>query len=269
MKSAGHYPLFVSAHLLLVAFAGEVDGAASDPLPEASSVLARLEQRSDEVARTGRAAGYVYKKRTQAEELDNSGKAVKATEKIYEVVPIDGVPFSRLVRIQDRDLTEEESKQQARKEAEFRRKLAEKGARARREDELLNVGLIARYDFKMERRDKVENRSVLVLSFRPKPKHAPEETVKDRVLNRLSGTLWVDEEEAEVVRVEVGLTEDLWLGWFGMVGSLKRCDFKIQRQRLPDGVWVNKEQTLELAGRKVFTPLRGRTLEEFYDFRKT
>jgi len=87
-------------------------------------------------------------------------------------------------------------------------------------------------------------------------------------LNRLSGTLWVDEEEAEVLRVEVGLTEDLWLGWFGMVGSLKRFDFKLQRQRLPDGVWVNQDTTLELSGRKVFTSLRHRTLEEFYDFRK-
>jgi hypothetical protein len=92
--------------------------------------------------------------------------------------------------------------------------------------------------------------------------------MEDKVLNRLAGQVWVDEAEAEVLQVRVGLTEDLSLGLFGMIGSIKRCDVNIERQRLPDNVWVKKSFAVLLAGRKVFSPMGYRTVEEFYNFRK-
>src|SRR6185437_1121096 len=126
--------------------------------------------------------------------------------------------------------------------------------------------LIGRYDFKVEKRETLDTRPALVLSFQPKPGHGGEKSVEDKVLNRLAGRVWVDEAEAEVARVQVGLTEDLSLGWFGMMGSMKQCDVKIERQRLPDGDWVAKIFEISLAGRKVFAPMRSRSLEESYHF---
>jgi hypothetical protein len=226
-------------------------------------------QRAEEVARANEAKKYSYEKRSHTEELDGAGKIAKTTDKLYAVVPIEGVPFSRLIKIQNRDLTEEEIQQQNRKEEEFRQRArSHHGKRKfKGEEDMLNPSLIEHYDFKTERRDCVDNRSVLVLSFRPKQAQA-EKSVEDKVLNRLAGKLWVDEKEAEVIRVEVGLTEDLSLGLFGMVGSLKRFDFTMERQRLSDGVWVDKDQTAELSGRKVFTPMHFRSQEEFYNFKK-
>src|SRR5262245_49335449 len=81
---------------------------AEEKLPDASTVIQRVLQRADESARAAEESKYSYQKRTVSEELDDTGKPLKTTQKIYQVTPIEGVPFSRLIRMQNRDLTEEE-----------------------------------------------------------------------------------------------------------------------------------------------------------------
>src|SRR5262245_15216656 len=133
-----------------------VDGG----LPDASAVMNRVVQRAEEMARTGVARKYGYEKRSVTEEFDASGKTTKSTEEIYEVVPIGGISFSRLVKIQNRDLTEQEIKAQNRKEEEFRRKVAGMNSEqlAEEKDDSLDMHLIERYDFKVEGRDSFRNR---------------------------------------------------------------------------------------------------------------
>ena len=65
-----------------------------------------------------------------------------------------------------------------------------------------------------------------------------------------------------------GSPEGISLGWFGMVGSLKQCDFSLENQRVADGVWLKAKQTILIAGRKVVSALRYRSTEEEYGFRK-
>jgi hypothetical protein len=241
-----------------------------EKLPDASSLIQRVLQRANETEGASKEAKYMYEKRSLAEELDDAGKAIKTTEKVYQVTPIEGVPFSRLIKIQNRDLTEEEREAQDRREERFRQRIAEKRlqAKSKHDDEALTSDLIERYDFKVLRRDHVNNRAVLVMSFRPKNPHPPEKTIQDKVLNRLAGQVWVDEAEAEVLQVRVNLTEDLSLGLFGMIGAIKRCDVKIERQRLPDNVWVKKSFAVSLGGRKIFSAMGYRSVEEFYNFKK-
>jgi hypothetical protein len=132
----------------------------------------------------------------------------------------------------------------------------------------LEASLVDRYNFQAEKRERIDDRPVVVLSFRPKKAALPEKGMADRVFNRLAGRVWIDETEAEVVQVEVGLTDELSLGWLGMVGSLKQCDITIAKQRLPENIWVNKSFAVSLRGRKVLSSMRLRTTETFYNFRK-
>jgi hypothetical protein len=247
-------------------------GAASveERLPEASTVMQKVLERAEDVARSGEAGKYCYEKRSVKEELDAAGKATKTNEEMYEVVPIGGMPFSRLVKVQNRELTPEEIEAQDRKEREFRQKLAgrEPSRLARKHAIKLSQDLVQRYEFNVERRESFENRPMLVLSFHPKANHGAEKSVEDKLLDRLAGTLWVDEKEAEVAQLHVSPEEALGIGWLGMIATIRQFDLTIERQRLPDGVWVNKEQTLVLRGRKLLSPMRIRTLEESFNFRK-
>jgi hypothetical protein len=267
VNSFGPIRFLLGATLLLSVFQAEGTPPA-EALPDASAVMQKLVQRAEKTDRKGEARKYSYQKRLIKEELDGSGKTTKTAEELFTVTPIEGVPFPRLIEIQHRELTQEEVEAQDRKERQFRQKLAEhrRGAPALSEDDALNPKLIERYDFKVERRDLLKGRSVLVLSFQPAAKHFAGNSMEDKVLNQLAGTLWVDEADSEVAKLRVGLTGDLWLGWFGMAGSLKQCDIDIERQRLPNGVWVNKSQIVILGGRKILSPMRYRTIEDFFNF---
>lgn len=239
-------------------------------MPTAQSVLERVLQRAEAAGKDDTESKYTYEKRSVSEDLDSTGKPTRTMEKLYLVRPIQGVSFSRLIRIQNRELTEQERQAQDKREQDFRRKLDEKHSRAaaKEDNDALSSELIGRYDFKVQKREPLDNRPALVLQFRPKSTRASEKSIEDKVLNRLAGRVWIDEAEAEVARVEVGLTEDLSLGWLGMIGSLQQCDVKIERQRLPDGTWVAKTFEVSLGGRKVFSPLRHHSLEESYHFSK-
>ena len=67
----------------------------------------------------------------------------------------------------------------------------------------------------------------------------------------MAGRVWVDEADAETARLEVGLVQPVFLGWFGLLGSLTQCDLSLERQRMPDGVWVNTKQALLIQCRKL------------------
>ena len=131
----------------------------------------------------------------------------------------------------------------------------------------LDKSLVDRFVYQVEGRGSVEQRPAFIVSFRPKPT-ASEKSIGDRVLSRLAGTLWVDEQDWEIARLKVGLTADLSLGLFGMVGSIKQMNIDFEQTRLPDGVWVTQKQTFALRGRKIFSSMNYRTVEESSKFHK-
>ncbi len=252
--------------VLLCPRASSADGA----LPDASEVMQRVVRRADDSGRAREAREYAFERRSTKEELDASGEPTRTTEETYAVIPINGIPFSRLVKIGNRNLTAQEVEVQNRKELEFREKVARKDGlpMGRRNRNWLDTSVVDRFDFKVERRDTFQDRPVLILSFHPKAGQGPTKTIEDKVLNRLAGTLWVDEADAEIAQLNVRLQEDLSIGLFGAIGSLKQFDLKLQRERLAEGVWVTKKQAVVLGGRKLFSSIAHRTLEESSNFRK-
>lgn len=114
----------------------------------------------------------------------------------------------------------------------------------------------------------MNDRPALVLTFSPKKGTLPEKAVSDKLLNRLAGTVWIDEQDAEAAKLAVGLTDSLSLGWFGMLGSVSRCDLSLDRKRMPEGVWANAIQILQIQYRKLTSTQRFRSTEESSEFKK-
>jgi len=263
--------LKVLVGLCLSAAAGpdlNASGATAD-WPAATNVTRRIVERAQQVARAGNATRYSYDKRALVEELDSNGQAVKSTEKYYSVELIGGLPFSRLVRIGGRELAEKELERETRRETEFRDKVTRMNLRRQAEQgqSWVTQELVDRFEFVILKRETVRGRSTLVLSFAPKSAPATDGSIQDKVLTRLAGTVWVDEQDYEVARLDASLREAISMGWLGLMGSLNHCQITLDRIRMPDGVWVNAKQTLWFVARKLFGSLRYRTTEESSQFR--
>ena len=94
-------------------------GRATEALPPASEVTRRMLQHAETVAESEECPQYTYEKRTLLEQLDGAGRAITTEEKIHQVRLVRGLPFNRLVRLQGRELTAEESKREDAKEERF------------------------------------------------------------------------------------------------------------------------------------------------------
>ena len=257
--------VFNSICLSAVLITGQ--GIASEPSIAATNVLNRVIDRASQVARSGNDRKYTYAKRALVQELNSKGEVIESTEKKYKVLLIRGWPFSRLVEVQGQKLSEAELQKEDQKEEEFRKKVAGRDLSKMREkkEAWLKPELVERFDFTVLSNAVYANRDTIVLEFKPRPGE-PEKTVQDKIYNRIAGLLWIDQEDAEIARIDAHLIEDLSLGWFGMLGSLKTCDLTIERKRMPEGVWVNGKQILMMVGRKVFSSMRYRAVEESSGF---
>jgi hypothetical protein len=242
---------------------------AAENLPAASDVTRRMVDRAQAIARDEQGPRYTYENRSRLAHLDAGGQTIKSEEKIYQVTQIAGFPFSRLVRIQGRELSSDELKREEQKEERFRRKFTSVNATnmVARKEAWVTPQLLDRYDFVVKERVTLDNRSTLVLTFSPRKGKLPERAIHDKLLNRMAGTVWIDEEDAEAAKLSVNLTETVSLGWFGVLGSLSQCEFSLERKRMPEGVWINAHQALRIQCRKLASAIRFRSTEESSSFK--
>jgi hypothetical protein len=249
-------------------FAG--NGRAAETLPEASEVTRRMIERAQAVAEAEQGPQYTYQKRSVLERLDAAGQPVKSEEKLHQVILIRGLPFNRLVKVQGRELNAEELKREEAREERFQQRFvsADRRKLAAQKAALVTPELLDRYQFAVKERVVLSNRPTLVLTFKPKDTNLPERKVQDKLLNRMAGTLWVDEADADTARVVASLVEPLSLGFLGWLGSLTRCELSLERQRMPDGVWINTRMTLLMHCRRLTAALRFRLIEESRGFRR-
>jgi len=237
-------------------------------LPPATNIVQRILERAAQVAQGDTGPKFTYSKRSVTQELNSRNEVVHSTEKKYNVVLIQGWPFERLIQVQGKQLSEAELRKEEQREQTFRNKIAGRELKQRkdRKEAWITPELIGRYRFIVVSNDVCRNRKAFVLAFKPKPGN-PDETIEDKICNRLAGLLWVDSEDSEIARLEVHLTDDLSLGWMGMLGSLKECNLTAQRQKMPEGTWVNTKHVLQIVGRKLVSTMRYRSIEESSDFR--
>ena len=244
-------------------------GAADADLPAASNLIARVVERAQLVARETQTNHYVYDKRTITSELDESGAVTKSVEKLYKVELSGGLPFPRLVKIEGRALTPRELEKENQRETAFRQNVTrvDMNAKARRKEGFATKELVERFDFTVTKREMVEGRPTLVATFKSRQGGA-EDSIEGRIYQKLSGTVWVDEADAEIAKVDAHLDGPVPVGWFGAAGSLNQFQGTMERTRLPDGVWVNRKTTFTVMARKLFVAMRSKTTAESSGFKR-
>lgn len=240
----------------------------SEPLPSASNLVQRVVARAQLVARATQTNQYTYEKRTVTAELDDQKRVTKSTEKLYAVKLIAGLPFSRLVKVQGHELSAKELAEQNAREVAFQQKFTrvDLQKKAKRKEGLATQELVDRFDFQVKKREVIEGRPTLVVSFTARTGR-PEKSMEDKVFKHVFGTVWVDEQEAELTKVDANVRGPVPLGWFGAVGALHEFQATIERSRMPNGVWINRKSTFWIVARKLLSSIRTRSTEESIGFR--
>ena len=208
-----------------------------------------------------------YSKRVVTNKLQADGALKDREEKVYQVAPVKGEPTPKLIQKNGKppspsDLKEEEARLRKEREASQKRKDSDPENTIE-----LNEELVGKYDFEVVGEEVVEGRPVYVLNFQPKSHNLPVRRKIDYVLNRIAGKVWVDEEDYEIAKANMRLTESAQL-WWGLVASLRGFSAAFEQTRLPDGCWFLKHLDWTIDARLLFTTLHQKQEVWLSDFKK-
>ncbi len=215
---------------------------------------------------------YVFHRKDEEQDFDSQGH-VKSTEvKEYEVYFIGPWEIERLLSKDGKPLTEGESKKQdeevRKQEAKARARIAK---RESGEDPGKNTITLAKFlaadRFYNLHRDTYQGREVYVMDFAPRPDFQPHSLV-DRVLKALGGTLWIDEQAKQGVRLEARFLEGVKVG-AGLLASVQNDGNVVLEQRFVNGeVWVPSYLEVHLDAYVFFIHKSINGISTYSDYRK-
>jgi hypothetical protein len=220
-----------------------------------------------EQGQQGTVPDFTYRKMKVTEELDRSGKVKEHCEKLYEISYRGGLSHSILLEVNGSPPSDSDLKQQSDNESSVRQITGEKRVKGDNRENFLTTELVARFDFTLVAVTNINGRAAYLISFQPKNPRLPVHRMVDRLLNQISGTLWIDAQEFEVARAEVSLQSEVnLLG--GVIGSLKKLTYTLERTRVAEGVWFSTLANGDFQGRKLLDPTHIKTKSQSVHFHR-
>jgi hypothetical protein len=224
--------------------------------PDVQEILRKFARQSEDAETAERRAAIAYQRVSRMEHLKEDGSIRRNVIKIYKVYPKGGESVTRLVSVNGRPAKEKEDKHRsaARETGEKSRTLS------------VTEDLLGRFDFTFMREEKFAGRATWVLAFKPKS-DATEDEFFDKLINAMTGTLWIDQEECQLAKADIHLGKKVAF-FGGLAGAIEKMDLTLIQRRIEPSVWLGEAVQIDFSGRKLFSTVRFRCFENCSEFRK-
>ncbi|HEX8292464.1 MAG TPA: hypothetical protein VF570_11950 [Pyrinomonadaceae bacterium] len=240
---------------------------------------------------------YTFTRKVTEREMDDKGVLKKEKVTVYEVYPFvgygwvqklvseNGVPLSpeREAKEQKRVAeelekaereaprrTEKRERERAERRAKRRAKAAQSGGNGREEedDEVEISTFLRACELFSPRRESFRGRDVVVFDFRPRAGFKPSSR-GESLVSKLSGVIWVDPTDRQVMRLEARLVETFKVGG-GLFASVKPGSaFLFEQTRLEEGIWLPRYSQVNASARvMLFAGMSINETNEFSDFKR-
>lgn len=213
----------------------------------------------------------------EQDKTDSDGKVTSRTMKDYDVFYVGEEPALHLLAKDGKPLTGSEKKDEddkfSKQYDKLKKKQAElaadpkKQAKKAEEDEAQISDFLRAELFTNPRRETFRGHDVIAFDVNGNPEYKPKKRI-DSIIQKLSGTMWVDEQAREIVRLEAHFAESVKIGG-GLVASLsKGSNFVFEQERINDEVWLPSYAEVHFSGRIVFVRLKQNFVDRFTDYKK-
>jgi hypothetical protein len=199
---------------------------------------------------------YTYRTLSEIHDLDSDGN-IKATHKtLEEILYIGGNEHKHVLEKDGKPLPPEDA---AKAQATLDRAVAEashlsEAERARREAErdrrhekrrAEREHLPEAFDFRIVAEPKIEDRDVWQINATPRGDYRGPGA---SVLRNMRGTLWIDKQDDQWVRVEAEALDTISIGWF-LARVAKGTRLSFESARVNDELWAPKRVSLKASAR--------------------
>jgi hypothetical protein len=128
--------------------------------------------------------------------------------------------------------------------------------------------VVAMLTFKLDRRETMHGRDVIVVTFTPREDAEPE-TSQGRIAKVFKGAAWVDETLHQVIRVEATAVDTISFG-FGVIARLNEgTTVTLTREAIDGATWMPTSIRFSGQGRALlFRKMNVDQRIEWFDYRK-
>jgi hypothetical protein len=253
----------------------QVEGAR--PLPELEPLMKALTENQDKIDELRER--YTCRLVEIERKHDGDGRVKETETRAYEVTPLGTRSVERLMSVNGKELSaserekedkrvqkevEEIVKRREKKEQKEERARA-KGAKEKKDDDddveikdFLRISEITSV-----RREMFQGHEVIAFDFEPRKGFKPKNRGED-IVNKLAGTIWVDETAQQVARLEARLTDSYKIGG-GMLASIGASTaFSFEQQKIGDEVWLPSSMEANISARVLLLAKFNRSVERRY-----
>jgi hypothetical protein len=217
------------------------------PLPDIPKLMHEVEEHE----RTAEAVqkDYLYHAIDTVQEMDGHGRVKKTQTGEYDRFWVEGVPIQKLTKKDGRELSPQEQKKQGeridKEVAKAKERLAKADAKGKPadpqgNDEVTVSRLLELGSFSNARRVMLNGRSTIAVDYAGDPK-AKTRNRLEGVIHDMAGTVWVDEEDRAIAKLEGHFFETFKIG-AGLVANIQKgTSFSLEQRKVNDEVWLPVE----------------------------
>jgi hypothetical protein len=244
--------------------------AADRPLPDIPTLMHEVEQhqRASEAIQKD----YLYHEVSTEQE---NGKTTETRE--YDVFWLNGVVVHKLTRKDGRDLTADEQKKENERIDKEVAKAKERKAKAEAKGEETDPNgheeiTVSRFlslgSFTNPRRVQLDGRDTIEVDYTGDPKAKTRNRTEDAIRN-LAGTIWVDEQDRSISRLEGHFVNNFKIGAGLLINVKKDTSFLFEQKKINSEVWLPSRIEGQGAARvMLFVSFNGSVRVANSDYRK-
>jgi hypothetical protein len=200
--------------------------------------------------------------------LDKAGSVRSQHTDTYYITPTPYEVFTLHISHDDKPTSQNnldrQEKEIAHKLRNYERQ-AQKDPGVRPKDALLFADIILESQFNPLRWENVDGTPTVVYSFEPKACPTRHGSSDQRISSDMKGTMWINPEAAEVVRMEFTSVSPLGLNFLVNVKSFQGF---VEQRKVSGEVGLPKRQDFVAQGRELVKGFRIRQVSEFSDYLK-
>jgi hypothetical protein len=209
---------------------------ADAPLPNLRQLMTEVEEHQKQLEKVKE--NYTYNASTTAEDLDANGHIKKTETLDLEVFFVHGRQIFRRVKKDGKPLDEKEQQ----KETERVTKAVEKAEKPndekkKGEDELSLVRLLDIVDARQPHRENFRGRPTIVCEFVGR-KDAKAHGTEEDAFKKLRGTLWIDEADHQVTRLEAAFYDNFHIGGGLLANIEKGTRMSFDQAKINGEIWL-------------------------------
>lgn len=241
------FVLLLCILLVSAGISGADDKAAAVTIPDVGALLREVEAHQRRIDRVRE--DYTYQEIARIEDVDGDGKVKKVTTEEHEVFFVNGHPIRRQVKKDGKDLSSDEQK----KEQDHVNKEVEKAMKTAPGDPLQGDAisvhrLLEIIAIKNPRRVMYKDRATIAFDFVGDP-HTKTHGMTEDISKKLSGTVWIDEKDRAVARMEARIDENFKIGG-GLVASVQKgSNFTFDQGLVNKELWLPTGGDVRLSAR--------------------